>query len=173
MFDNFYLREIAKEGLNKISNDRKSASDLGLDHCNQCGTCCWRRPCSLVKKDIPTIAKYLNITEKELFNKYLVVDEITWSSLVILPRRHSQEDLAGKYVPSNRTYDMDTPCVFFDDEKRICAIHNVKPTGGRSYGCYSKNNEHQDYSWDEEDVIKLGWNGDKYWDDYDDNCKYY
>ena len=143
--------------LNKVFEKCSTAKKTNKKVCQKCGFCCWTRPCNLVKDDVKKIADFLHISELELFSKYLVVDQIK-GKLVVLPRRKSQEDIAGKYVPDDRTYDIDTPCVFLN-EKNLCQIHAVKPFGGRNHECW-KDTIIPDYSWKKEDVEVLGWNGE-------------
>lgn len=144
-----------------------TAKDTGADHCVQCGVCCWRRPCGLVEEDLPLIAAKLNMPVYELFKKMLVVDNVN-GLYCVLPRRKSQKDIAGKYVPDDRTYDIDTPCVFFDEDSHNCKIHDVKPRGGREFKCWDVGEYRRTgVAWSaKEDIMEVtGWDGDTY--DYD------
>ena len=145
--------------LKRRASDSASAQKNNKKSCQKCGFCCWKRPCSLVKSDVTRIAEYLGITETELFQQYLVVDEIDYN-LVVLPRRKEQEDIAGKYVPNDRTYDIYTPCVFLRKDN-TCEIHPVKPLGGKEHKCWT-DVKVSDYGWSKQDVEALGWDGDRY-----------
>ena len=76
MFGNFaksdrFYREIQskkKELMEGIDNKNQSS-------CLCCTVCCWVRPCNLAEGDIEKIAEFLKITPKELFKKYLCVDD--------------------------------------------------------------------------------------------------
>jgi Fe-S-cluster containining protein len=128
--------------------------------------CCWQRPCSLSKDDVKNISLFLKISEKELFEQYLVVDEIK-RKLLILPRRVEQEDVAGEYLQFDRTYDIDSPCIFLDSNN-LCKIHDVKSKQAKSFKCWEEESEEDDFAeWIEEDLINLGWSGlkDPIWDE--------
>jgi Fe-S-cluster containining protein len=107
----------------------------------------------LDKEDVKNIAIFLKITEQELFEEYLCVDEIG-DVLCLLPIRHEQKDCSGIYLPFRRTYDCDTPCIFNDEETNLCKIHEVKPIGGRSMFCNSKKEEQKGIliEWNKKDL---------------------
>lgn len=126
----------------------------GSKHCSQCGYCCWIRPGSLTPEDVPKMAKFLGLTPKELFKKYLVVDYID-HILCLLPIRKSQEDLAGSFVPSNRTYDIDTPCIFHTETG--CRIHECKPHQCETMKCWEDNDSEVALKYPRDQLLELGW----------------
>ena len=135
----------------------KPSSDTGKKTCSGCGLCCWRRPGTLNLDDVKRLSKHLEISEQDFFNSYLVVDRIR-GKLCVLPRRKDQEDLAGKLVPQHRTFDIDTPCVFLDEENH-CSIHKVKPKGCREMDCWIKDDSDGIKEMSREDILALGWDG--------------
>jgi len=94
--------------------------ELGKE-CRKCGHCCQHGTGFLVKEDIPKIAEFLGITEKELKEKYL--EPITkFNTTLFRP----------KSVKKDKPYGV---CVFFNKD---CTIHQVKPLHCRIGNC----NEH-------------------------------
>lgn len=141
----------------------ESAAAKGEDACCKSGRCCWSGPCRLAPGDETKIAVHLGVTVGELFAQYLVVDENrAGDALVVFPRRRQWE--GGHYLSDDETYDADTPCVFLTDADG-CQIHGAKPSGGAHYKCWdtSTHGEPPGCEWSEEQVMALGWNGDRFW----------
>ena len=147
----------------------QSAEDSNKSSCTQCSLCCWRKSCELQQEDLIKIASFLNITTKELFSKYLCIERL-WlhTDYLIMPIRKEQKDIAGKFIPSDRSFDINTPCIFLDEAIRKCSIHDAMPTGGKNFQCWA-NKESKLIEWKKEEVMKLGWNGDEDWDEEDDD----
>jgi Fe-S-cluster containining protein len=159
---------LQEQTMRKLLNRSKlfpNAHDKNEKECIKCGFCCWQRPCYLDKEDVKNIANFLNITEEDLFETYLCVDEIK-NKLILLPIRHQQKNWAGEYLPSERTFDCDTPCIFNDEKTNLCKIHEVKPVGGRSMFCNDpKITTACLIEWNKKDLEELGWDGSKYNED--------
>lgn len=138
----------------------------GLDYCNSCGICCWRRPCSFTPEDLKRVSKHMGMTESEFFKKYLAIDSPDGKKLYMIATRKDQEDLLSKYIPSDRTFDIDTPCVFLDEKENHCKIHEVKPKEGKAFECWVEQKPYDDpEKYVTEEYLKaLGWDGNKYWD---------
>lgn len=132
------------------------SSKNGKKECSGCTMCCWQRPGTLSKEDVPKIAKHLKITEKELFNKYLAVDEIQLK-YCLLPIRENQTHISGKFVPVHETYNIDTPCTFLKEKK--CSIHEVKPTACKGLHCWEEPNGSGIVEWTHDELMSLGWDG--------------
>ncbi|MBW2998231.1 YkgJ family cysteine cluster protein [Candidatus Woesearchaeota archaeon] len=77
--------------------------------CKDCGKCCQWSGGLLAPKDKEKIAQSLNITTKELQEKYLEEVELFGTK--------------GFRPKSPKPYG---PCIFYDKEKH-CTIHEVKP----------------------------------------------
>lgn len=91
--------------------DRKPADKIGAKECQRCGCCCVRGPCGLDKEDVPKLAKFLDVSIQELFDKYLVVDGSD-PKFYLRPRRSGQS--GGHYLTCSETYER-SACVFFKD----------------------------------------------------------
>jgi Fe-S-cluster containining protein len=130
----------------------------GAKGCCRSGVCCWRRPCDLTPGDEVAIAAFLNTTPEALFKESLVVDGDP-HDLRLRPRRVEQE--GGKYLTSDQTFDIDTPCVFLDTANRnACRIHPVKPTTGAAFDCTKPEKyEPEGVTWSREALMGLGWDG--------------
>lgn len=142
------------KNLKALKKDRTPcADDTGALKCQRSGMCCNARPGALDNKDIVNIARYLKIEESELCEKYLCVDRI--EDVIILPIRKGQEDLAGKAVPEERTFDSGA-CIFLTEFvnglkliETKCDIHDVKPKGCRELIICSS------------EPVNVGWTEDK------------
>ena len=167
MFQNMFREDEFLRKMGALQKKLKPAMYIKETKCLKCSYCCWQRPGSLDISDVENIAKFLKINAGELFKNYLVVDRIGGETeYCLLPRRKSQEDIVGKFVPTDRTFDIDTPCVFLDEDKKLCSIHEVKPQGCARMECWLKNGETVHVS--QKHLEALGWDGDEYWYDEED-----
>lgn len=80
--------------------------------CQKCGHCCKYSSGYLVEDDAKKIAKFLEISEKELKEKFLEEGE-----------KYNTKLFRPKLIKKNKPYG---ECVFHD-EKQGCTIHEVKP----------------------------------------------
>jgi Fe-S-cluster containining protein len=116
--------------------------------CDICKSACSHKPGWFLPEQIKPLADHLNLTEQELFDKYLLVDYIT----VIdhdLPK--DLEDLDEIFVlspgikshrtGSNFPVDPRGECIWFKDGK--CSIHSVKPFECSEYDHDTSKKENQ------------------------------
>lgn len=126
-----------------LADRLQPASKRGLTHCVQCGWCCARRTCVPSPEELIKIADYLKITVKELLHKYYVIDRSTIDNIGLVyhprPANQSQTDLVGKFLPAERTYDVDK-CIFQDDQYR-CIIYPVRPKQAHQSECWNQSEE--------------------------------
>lgn len=171
MFGNMFAGMDFQRKLHKLFNRLHAQEEITA--CTKCSFCCWQKPCNLKHGDLEKIAKFLKITPKKLFRQYLCVDTAQVKDFSITPIRKEWKSYAGEYIPSNRTYDIDTPCIFLDEETKLCKIHDVKPGGGKGYECWnneSNPNFKEEFNWTKAEIKKYGWDGndneisdDEYW----------
>jgi Fe-S-cluster containining protein len=103
------------------------------NYCFECAKCCFTHPCALEPKDLAKIANYLNLTEIELFNQFLVLDYVEakgTKQYYLCPARET--DMPGRMVQTDWAFS-DSPCIFLQQSR--CSIQDVKPKGGRTYYC--------------------------------------
>lgn len=140
----------------------RPASESGATECQRSGVCCWRRPCELFPGDVERIADHLEVTPRDVFAQFLVVDEVD-GRLMLVPRRGEQD--GGVYLRAEQTYDISTPCIFLDVENgNACKVHAAKPTGGALWTCSMSAAEMAAIprpAWTREQLIELGWDGDR------------
>ena len=102
----------------------------------------------------------MKIDRRTLFSNYLVVDRFGFDiKYCLLPRRVKQKDIAGTYISSSRTFDIDSPCIFLEKKIKKCSIHKVKPKGCAEMNCWEEatgKNNHVSIS----NLKKLGWDMD-------------
>ncbi len=89
----------------------RTLKEAGKD-CRMCGSCCTRGAGFLIPDDLPRIARLLQISEKEMKEKYL--DEI---------EMFHTKAFKPKTLKKNKPYGN---CIFHDKEKQ-CTIHVAKP----------------------------------------------
>lgn len=97
----------------------KVVLELGSD-CEMCGNCCSHGTGFLAKEDIPRIAGFLKITEKELKEEYLEKADM-FNTEAWRPRTIKKGKPYGK-------------CVFLG-KKKECTIHEAKPFQCRISNC--------------------------------------
>lgn len=95
--------------------------------CESCVSACSQKPGWFTPEQIKKAAEYLKITEKEFFNKYLLID---WY------QAHKKNDYEDVFVLSPAIVGIDAgtmfpgnpkgQCVFFNEDQ-LCDIHDVKP----------------------------------------------
>lgn len=74
--------------------------------CQKCGACCQgESTVSLSQEEIEELAKFLNLSKKELFQKYLI------------QRCKNRIEMKIKKGA----------CIFYDKKRKLCLIHPVKP----------------------------------------------
>jgi len=108
-----------------ITKDTELKDVLKHD-CDKCGHCCSYGTGFAVKEDIKPIAKYLNVKEKELKEKWMEEVEIFHTKLwrpKTIKKPEQRDKPFGK-------------CVFLKD--KICSIHKVKPLQCRIGNCKSE-----------------------------------
>lgn len=115
-----------------------TAKDARKDTCIKCGFCCHRRPCIPTPAEVRIIARYLKITPSALINEFCTIDkrndDYDNTTYFVKPMGINQKDLAGKFIPTHRTFN-EGKCIFLSD-KNLCKIHKVKPKHARNGGCY-------------------------------------
>lgn len=167
MFESWILSDRLVKDLAKRHKDFPNATAQNKKRCVKCANCCWQRPCSLSTNDVEKISKFLKISKEKLFETKLCVDKIS-DKFVLLPIRHEQKNCAGGFLDWRRTYDHRTPCIFNNEETRLCEIHKVKPEGGKKMSCFKEESKNAVLvEWTKEDLMKLGWDGCEYDEDYD------
>ena len=148
----------------KLKTKFISSSENGNKKCSRCTLCCWRRPGTLSKTDVPKIATFLKVTKKELFKKYLAVDDI--NGLCLVPIRKNQTYISGNYISAEESYNIGAPCTFLNEDSKECTLHDVKPFSCRELHCWEESKDSGVVVWEESDLKKLGWDGltDEYCD---------
>ncbi len=103
--------------------------------CKKCGNCCRKYPCGIVPSEIVPIAKFLKVSVRELFEKYLIGDYWVGDNtedIYITPRRRTD---GGDFRKASFSWAWSNePCIFLTDEK-LCLIHDVKPQTGKDSHC--------------------------------------
>lgn len=174
MFGNMFMATDFAKKAKKLEKKLKGEENLEQKSCNRCTYCCWIKPCNLVKEDVEILANHFNITPKELFETYLVIDTagVDYGKFTLTPIREEWKVYAGSFLPSNATYDLDTPCIFLNKEEKKCSLHDTaKPKGGKEMECWNQEKEYSNYGFTKAELKELvGWDGneDEEYDDDDD-----
>ncbi|MFH1641709.1 MAG: YkgJ family cysteine cluster protein [Nanoarchaeota archaeon] len=101
----------------------KDIAKLGKP-CKKCGHCCQYGSGALIEEDVKNIARYLNITEKELKEKYLETLE-----------KFNTKRFRPKLIRKDKPFGK---CVFYDNG---CKIHEVKPLQCKINNCGKEGEE--------------------------------
>jgi len=117
--------------------EHQSAEKLGLKECVRCGLCCLRRPCIPLPSEMKSIADFLGLEVEELAKKYTTVDKTRGADYFLRWIKAGQEDIAGEFMPWERTYD-EGYCVFYSEEEKICRIYPVRPADARMQNCWEE-----------------------------------
>ena len=112
--------------LKELEQELKPAPLRGEEECVMCGYCCIRRSCVPTPDEVVVIAKHLGITVEELVRQYMVSDDGGVDYLYLRFINKKQCGIAGEYLPSGRSWNLDY-CIMFDEDTRLCKIHDVKP----------------------------------------------
>ena len=156
--------------LNRLEQEMKSARILGKKECVRCGFCCHKRTCIPMPNDIKKTAKFIKLTPIELINKYYSIDKQSSGSddYYVKPLGENIKDLAGKFIPDDRTFN-EGKCIFLEqDGKRTkCKIYSVRPLSAKLMECWNKDDkckQHQEIynSWKGNQLKKqFGIDGEK------------
>ena len=144
-----------EDRVDKLEKKLGSARLKGVNHCLKCGFCCNRRTCIPTPDELIKIAKFLKLEVKECINKYFAIDCNQMHTIYFLkPVGLNIKDLAGKFIPSNRTFN-EGDCIFLDENK-MCKIHKVKPKSAKGFKCWE---EIPDYDarihWKDNQLLKI------------------
>lgn len=120
-----------------LKHELQNAEVRGLDCCVNCGWCCSIRTCVPTPDELEGIAKHLELTPAECINKYFAVDSANGGEpYYVKPVGMNIKDLAGKFIPHDRTYN-EGACVFLTEDKK-CSIYQVKPQNATETECWTE-----------------------------------
>jgi len=120
-----------------VLREKLRPADLrGEDHCVRCTFCCQARTCVPAPAEVEAIARFLELTPRELLRTLCVAD-YQWDprETVYYPRFVGVRnvDLAGTVVSNDRTYN-EGACTMLDGN--ACRIWEVIPREGREAACW-------------------------------------
>ena len=164
MLGNWFAQRRYNEEIENLEKELKTKTVEKQESCNCCSFCCWIKPCNLDKDDIQIMSKHFKITPQYLFKKYLVVDDAgaKYGYFTLTPIREEWEIYTGKYLPSNATFDIKTPCLFLEQSNKKCTLHNIaKPIGGRQSECWNVEKKQEIPCFTKQELKDIvGWDGD-------------
>lgn len=101
--------------------------------CEKCNSACRNKAGWFVPEEIPRLAKFFGVTEPELFKTHLAVDwwepDADFKSTVFLLAPANSRSTPGEMYSGNPHGQ----CIFYDQQKGQCKIHEVKPFECRKY----------------------------------------
>ena len=118
-----------------------SARKLNRQECQRCGYCCLALTCIPRPEEIQTIADFLNLTVNDLAKRYMVVDQFGDSNYFLRWGKKEQDEFYGTLIPEELRMG-DTYCVFFDEDKKLCRIHQVRPQDAQIWKCWDVNTDY-------------------------------
>lgn len=143
-----FLRFHEAERLDALEKRLQSACLRNETYCRQCGFCCCKRTCVPTPDELEAIAAHLGMTPRECIAAHFAIDERD-GVFHVKPLGRNIVDLAGKFIPDERTYN-EGACVFLRDEnghptageqpgRYTCAIYAVRPASARAQECWTEN----------------------------------
>ena len=132
-----------------------TADVLEKTECQRCGWCCLRMPCIATPDELVYIARYLELSVRELIKTKMVID-LSLGRVYPKWAKESQLDMAGKMLPYNRTYDRGY-CIMFDRKTHDCLIQKVKPHTAVICRCWDWTTDDNDpvSEWSRDLLLKL------------------
>jgi uncharacterized protein len=85
--------------------------------CLQCANCCKKMTPTYTPTDLKRIAAYLQLSKKELFDQYLMID-----------------------TENGDTVNQNTPCQWLDNNTNMCSIYEVRPADCSGFPHHTKKN---------------------------------
>lgn len=154
-------REVFNAEMRRRWKKRPRATDLGESKCRRCGNCCWQRPPRLSPEDLERLAQLKELTPREFFERYCVVDDPGNSELGPVLIRASQRSYAGEWLPDSETFSLEAPCIFLDDEQGVarCKVHAHKPEECRGMECWDVREHAERHAWTTAELCALGYGG--------------
>lgn len=110
--------------------------------CKKCARCCFRYPCDITFEELPGIAKKLNLSIGEFFDKYLLWDfyigdddvkEQAYQYYIVFRRSNRKEEI-NHTASWSWAMQFESPCIFLTKDN-LCSIHDFKPESGRRQEC--------------------------------------
>lgn len=135
MLQNMARREEVVARNDALAQNLKTAKIRGETKCVQCGWCCSIRSCIPTPDELVEIARFLEKTPQEAIEEYFVIDTHDNDVYFVKPLGKKIKDLAGKYIPADRTFD-EGSCIFLTEDIK-CAIYEVRPRNARECECWS------------------------------------
>ncbi len=163
MMESWSLRDRYLSWMRSLESSSDRSSKNGMTACNKCGFCCARRPCVPTPDEVKIIADYLGLGIKEMVHKYFIADDLGDGTKFIFPAKETQLDITGTFIDWRRTYDKGY-CVFFNKERELCKIHEVRPRDAKTTNCW-KELDDETYKqekatrmalWDKADLTEFG-----------------
>lgn len=135
--------------LTELEKTLGSARLKGEKKCLMCGFCCHKRTCIPTPDELEIIAKFLKMDIKDCINKYYAIDQQGPGDYYLKPVGENIKDLAGKFIPSERTFN-EGQCIFLGKGNK-CQIHEVKPKAAKNFCCWKPADETNDSTKDWKD----------------------
>lgn len=149
-FAGMFRQSEEENRIEQLKKGFNTAKKLGVEQCQKCGFCCYRRTCIPTPNELEKIADFLDLTLKKTIEKYYCIDRGNFSSVYFVkPVGMNNRDLVGKFLPSERTFN-EGKCIFLT-KKNYCKIHDIKPESAISTGCWKPpiSIEDGNYGWTE------------------------
>ena len=154
------LREAQTNRLLTLEGKLKPARIRKLKKCVRCGYCCHVRTCVPTPDELIKISRFLKKSIKETIEKYFGID-VAEGVYFVRPLGVNIKDLAGKFIPWERTYD-EGKCIFLRKMpfKTKCKIYPVRPKQARVLKCWKEEREYNYLKSWRNDILKKRFNID-------------
>lgn len=93
--------------------------------CRQCIAACRHHPGALMPGDLRRLAKFLGLTEKQLFKKHIAVLDLGEGRLPFPAARYLLAGQVTEYTDNRWNWDC---CCHWLNENDLCDVHKAKPT---------------------------------------------
>ena len=101
--------------------------------CDSCKSACQFKPGWFIPGEVKKAAKFMKLSEKEFFDKYLGIDFWVGEDEIFVLAPATLSMSPGEVYP----YNPKGQCIFFKDG--LCEIHEVKPFECRELNCNDLN----------------------------------
>lgn len=140
----FYKQDRENARVATLEKKLGSAKVHGKKKCLKCGFCCHKRTCIPTPKELGAIAKFLKLTPHECIKKFFAIDRQNWNSVYyVRPLGENIKDLAGKFIPGDRTYN-EGKCIFLAKSKKKykCKIYPARPSSAHEQRCWAPDGDY-------------------------------
>jgi len=119
-----------------LAEHPRPAVEQGKDECCRSGACCHWSPPQLTPEDVRRLAAHFGLQSRDFVARYCTLAEPGYEPENEGAGLARYGDRTGVVLDDEETWSGE-PCILFDREAWGCSVHEIKPYGCASWGCWT------------------------------------